>query len=450
MTLIKDLIDIPEQIHKDDFVLKLAEGVTRADSTLREYVVTPELRKCFDDALGFIRSGLQTKTSKATYLHGSFGSGKSHFMAVLHLILEGNSAARGIPELAPVVSKHNDWIAGKKFLLVPYHMIGSADMESGILGGYVEFIRRVHPEAPIPGVYRAEGLFRDAENLRKQMGDARFFGVLAGNAVVDSEFGDVDRVWDAPRFEAAVVAPPGSEERSQLISVLITKFFGSYDTQAGAHGEAFLSLDQGLSVMSKHAAALGYDGLILFLDELVLWLASRAADLKFVHQEGQKLAKLVEAQTPDRPVPVISFVARQRDLSELIGDAVPGADRLSFGDALKHWEGRFHKITLEDRNLPAIAEKRVLKVKGEGARHELDAAFEQTKSIREAVMNVLLTREGDRAMFRKVYPFSPALVQTLDRRLERAAARAHGLEGDDAASGRPSRDPQARRHCSRG
>ena len=28
-------------------------------------------------------------------------------------------------------------------------------------------------------------------------------------------------------------------------------------------------------------------------------------------------------------------------------------------------------------------------------------------------MNVLLTREGDRAMFRKVYPFSPALVQTL-------------------------------------
>ncbi len=106
-------------------------------------------------------------------------------------------------------------------------------------------------------------------------------------------------------------------------------------------------------------------------------------------------------------------MARQRDLSELIGDAVPGAERLNFADAMKHWEGRFHKITLEDRNLPAIAEKRVLKVKGEAARQELDAAFDQTKAIREAVMNILLTREGDRAMFRKVYPFSPALVQTL-------------------------------------
>ncbi|HEX7446336.1 MAG TPA: hypothetical protein VF306_02260, partial [Pirellulales bacterium] len=179
------------------------------------------------------------------------------------------------------------------------------------------------------------------------------------------------------------------------------------------HGDAFISLDKGLSVLSRHAGSLGYDAVILFLDELVLWLASHAADLKFVHQEGQKLAKLVEAQTPDRPIPMISFVARQRDLRELIGDAVPGADRLNFGDALKHWEGRFHKITLEDRNLPAIAQKRVLKCQSEAARAELDAAFEQTRKIREAVMNVLLTSEGDRRMFQQVYPFSPALVQTL-------------------------------------
>ena len=67
------------------------------------------------------------------------------------------------------------------------------------------------------------------------------------------------------------------------------------------------------------------------------------------------------------------------DLSELIGESVPGSERLNFSDALKHWEGRFHKITLEDRNLPAIAEKRVLKRKSEAARQELDAAFEQTK-----------------------------------------------------------------------
>jgi hypothetical protein len=97
----------------------------------------------------------------------------------------------------------------------------------------------------------------------------------------------------------------------------------------------------------------------------------------------------------------------------LIGDSVPGADRLNFSDALGWQEGRLHTITLEDRNLPAIAEKRVLKCNSEAARNELDAAFQQTEKIREPVMNTLLTSEGDRKMFRKVYPFSPALVQTL-------------------------------------
>jgi hypothetical protein len=411
--LIKDLIDIPEHIQRGDFVLRLAEGVNRAEETLRYYVVTPELRACFDNALSFINSALQSQTSKACYLHGSFGSGKSHFMAVLHLILQGNPAARSIPELAPVISKHNAWTQGKKFLLVPYHMIGEHNMESGILGGYVDFMRRTHPAAPIPGVYLAEGLFRDAQALRERMGDERFFATLSEGGGGDGGWGDLAARWDAARFEAALEEPPGAEERSQLISALVGTFFSSYDMQATYKGEAYLSLDKGLSVVSKHAASLGYDALILFLDELILWLASRAADLKFVHQEGQKLAKLVEAQTPDRPVPIISFVARQRDLSELIGETVTGAERLNFSDALKHWEGRFHTITLEDRNLPAIAERRVLKCKSTAARAELDAAFEQTAKIREAVMNTLLTSAGDREMFRKVYPFSPALVQTL-------------------------------------
>ncbi|MGV3722759.1 MAG: phage resistance protein, partial [Actinomycetota bacterium] len=413
MTLIKELIEIPERVQRGDFVLKLAEGVTHAEATLRDYVVTPELRECFGNALSFIQSALQSRTSKATYLHGSFGAGKSHFMAVLHLILQGNAAARGIPELAPVIAKHHDWTTGKRFLLVPYHMIGAHDMESGILGGYVEFVRRHHPEASIPGVYLAEGLFRDARNLREQLGDEKFFVGLSEGADEESGWGDLADQWDAARFESAMLAAPGQEERGRLISALIKRYFSSYDTQAGGRGEAFVSLDQGLSVISQHAKALGYDALILFLDELVLWLASHAADVGFIHREGQKLAKLVEAQSAERPIPVISFVARQRDLRELIGDTVPGADRLNFSDSLGHWEGRFHRIWLEDRNLPAIAQRRVLKCKSSAARQELDGEFEKTAALRQGVMNTLLTKEGDREMFRKVYPFSPALVQTL-------------------------------------
>ena len=175
MTLIKDLIDIPDRVQKGDFVLRLSEDIEYPERVLDNYVVTPELAKNFDAALTFIRSAVQGRTSKATYLHGSFGSGKSHFMAVLHLILQGHPAARAIPELAWVIQKHNDWLAGKRFLLVPYHMINAHDMESGILGGYVDFIRRKHPDKPIPPVYMSAAIINQAEAERANYGDEAFF-----------------------------------------------------------------------------------------------------------------------------------------------------------------------------------------------------------------------------------------------------------------------------------
>ena len=41
-------------------------------------------------------------------------------------------------------------------------MIGARDMESAILGGYADHVRRVHPDAPWPGVYLADDLFANA------------------------------------------------------------------------------------------------------------------------------------------------------------------------------------------------------------------------------------------------------------------------------------------------
>jgi hypothetical protein len=56
MTLLKELIDIQEHVNKGQFVLRLTEGVTDPKGTLDAYVVTPQLERCFDDALCFSRS----------------------------------------------------------------------------------------------------------------------------------------------------------------------------------------------------------------------------------------------------------------------------------------------------------------------------------------------------------------------------------------------------------
>ena len=417
-TYIKDLIEIPESVRGGDFVLKLTEGVAQPEATLRPYVVTQQLAGAFDISLDFIHAAVQGNSSKAAYLHGSFGAGKSHFMAVLHLLLQQQPAARAKEGLESVVGKHNPWLEGKKFLLVPYHMIGQPSMEAAVLGGYVRTVLALHPGAAIPPVYRTEGLFRDAQQLRTTMGDAPFFTRL-NRRMTDAQTGEADgwgeleSNWDAQNFEQAIASPPGTDERGRLVNVLVEEFFQSYTEVSRGSEEAFVSLDDGLSIISQHAQSLGYDALVLFLDELILWLATHAADQQFLSAEGPKVAKLVESENPNRPVPIVSFIARQRDLRELVGDSVSGAEQLHFTDSMKWWEARFDTITLEDRNLPEIAARRVLAPKSEAARQVIAQSWETTRKLRDEVFQVLLTPKADPDVFRKVYPFSPALVETL-------------------------------------
>lgn len=368
--------------------------------------MTPQLREAFDAALSLVGSAVKEKTSKAALLHGSFGSGKSHFMAVLYQLLKHDADARSVTELAPLVAKHDSWLGGRKFLLVPYHMIGAKNLESALFSGYVQRVKQLHPEAPIPEVYLSDRLFEDATRFRADLGDAAFFGRLNAGKSGTGGWGAIGASWDAASFEAALVAAHGSEARGRPSDLTRTFFTAFQDVLAGS-GEGFVPIDVGLSNLSRHAKSLGYDGLVLFLDELILWLLTQIADAAFVEREGAKLVKLVESGTHERPAPIVSFVARQRDLKELVGDFIPGAQKLSLADALRYMNDRFSLIRLEDRNLPAIVEKRLLAPKDEASRQLLEQAFAETDRLRPEVMASLLGKKGDRAAFRAVYPFSP-------------------------------------------
>ncbi len=411
-TLLRDLITIPEHVAKGDFVLKLTEGTdpAKVKATLDSYVVTPQLAVCFDESLKLVQSALKG-SSKAAYLHGSFGSGKSHFMAVLHFLLQGNADARSIRELGDVVARHTQWLAGKKFLMVPFHLIAAKDFESALFKGYTDYVQKHFPEAPYPPLFTSDALLANARQQCSSMGDDKFFARLnegKSGAGGGGGWGSFGAKWDASSFRQACQAPPTDEQRRRLVSDLVETHFPAMRSTT-----EFVSIDDGLSIMSAHAKSLGFDALILFLDELILWLASHAADVNFVSREAQKLPKLVESQNANRPIPIISFVARQRDLRELVGQHVAGAEKMGFVDVLSYWEGRFDTIKLEDRNLPVIAEKRILKPQSEAARGQIDQAFAQTQQFREEVMRVLLTTRSNRDDFRKLYPFSPALVETL-------------------------------------
>lgn len=52
--LIKDLINIPERIYANEFVIKLTEGIERPEETLDQYVVTAQLKRQYERALSLV------------------------------------------------------------------------------------------------------------------------------------------------------------------------------------------------------------------------------------------------------------------------------------------------------------------------------------------------------------------------------------------------------------
>jgi len=57
-----------------------------------------------------------------------------------------------------------------------------------------------------------------------------------------------------------------------LVSALVGTFFSSMADMANTQFGGYVEFDEGLRIMTQHAKDLGYDAIILFLDELILWL----------------------------------------------------------------------------------------------------------------------------------------------------------------------------------
>lgn len=420
-TLLKDVISIPERTGAEDYVLRLTEGVSgdRLEATLSEYVVTDQLTEAFDSALNQVAASVKDGTSRAAFLTGSFGSGKSHFMAVLHALLGGVPAARALEGLTPVVASYDDTLQDKKILRLAFHFLDAKSIEQCVLGGYVEQIRAAHPDAPLPAVHRSDALLQDAERMRERMGDADFFTSLSPSPTAGAASpwaGVLGNAWDLARYNAARDAAPDSPERAKLVDALVRTHFQSFTM-----GADFVDLDAGLSVISEHAKSLGYDAIVSFLDELVLWLSFRVRDLEFFGREAQKLTKFVEYNSA-RAIPLVTFVARQFDLRRYFDETAggSGSDQEAIDQAFRHQEGRFATIELGDGNLPYVAQQRLLRPKDADAARVIDAAFERLNATTGA-WDVLLDgvsvdgahRGADRDAFRRTYPFSPALVATL-------------------------------------
>jgi hypothetical protein len=409
--LLRDAITIPTEVRQGDLVFKLTDATEQSAETVARYVVTDQLLSAFGEAASLVGAAVKEHSSKAAFLSGSFGAGKSNFMGMLQLLLDANPEALARPELAPVVASMNEWRAGRRFLTVPFHLIGATSLDSAIFGSYVQHIAQRHPEAPLPDLFADEPILDNADSLRRTMGDPAFFAALNETDGGGDGWGDLGG-WDASRYDAARRQSVDGDDRRLLVQALLGTLLSAYAEGAAANREGYVDIDAGLAAISRHAHSLGYTGVILFLDELVLWLMSRMADPAFVAAEASKISKLVEASDAKRPAPLISIIARQRDLRDLIGSDVPGVERLGFVDQLNFQAGRFSDIVLNDSNLPVVAHHRLLQPVDRAGAEALAAAF-ASLALTDDQRDALRGESGTDADFALTYPFSPAFLNVV-------------------------------------
>ncbi|GAA2535801.1 hypothetical protein GCM10009860_15300 [Microbacterium mitrae] len=402
---LRDLIEIPERVEAADFVIKLDEGVARHTQTVKDYVVTDAIAEAIGEGLDLVAASLARQSSRGAFLDGSFGSGKSHYMAVLHLLLTGSLEARQIPGLAPTIAARQD-LLGHKLLALDYNLLGATSFEDAIFKGYLKTVAEKHPDAPAPILHASDALLVDARNMRAHMGDDAFFAGLGSG---DSAWGALASAWDAASFDAASTQRPGSPDRDRLVGDLIESYFSGY-----ARAGQWLPMEDGLQALSAHAKSLGYQGLVFMIDEIVLWLGQHLTNEDWVRTETEKVVQLAENAAANLPIPITSFLARQRDLRDFLGTHASGAERAAHAQVFEYWEERFSKIKLQAADLPKIVKQRLLQPKNPAAAATLQSALTEVKRD-YAAWGYLLSDDAhsDEKAFGDVYPFSPALVDTM-------------------------------------
>ncbi|MFJ3252927.1 hypothetical protein ACIPK9_08600 [Streptomyces sp. NPDC086771] len=238
---------------------------------------------------------------------------------------------------------------------MPSHMLGAKPLEQRVLGGYVSHIKALRPQATTPQAYRTDPLIEDVRSHRQRMGDEAFIQGLAGADYGDGPVGtepegDGDGWGDEFAWTPELLSTPLAAEELNGARSLST---GQPEHPGRATGESRAPRGSpaspgtpprtstvsarwtpGPAVITEHAKSLDCHGLIL-------GLANHVHDQKFVSRDADKTTSFVEGAHSRRAVPIVSFIARRRDVRwwTWVGykaDTTPAATLSSVADPLRH------------------------------------------------------------------------------------------------------------------
>jgi hypothetical protein len=394
-TTLDDAFVIPraEDLSALDFVIRL-DHASRTDAAQRlvdDYVVTPAVAAALPTLFGHLKAAVATKEPYGHVLHGGFGSGKSHLMTLLSLLLERNPAAWGKqhPLFDTLRQDHRDWVAQRNLLVVRVHMLSARRSGSTLDETLYEATNRAlvaQGKAP----FRVGGVAEVLEELRREAADygAAFWKRAAAANVAEGP------------EDLAAVEEAGEDAMSALAGAYLQMKGRTLQSEGlkPAWGE-------GLRRLAKHVKGQGFGGLVFLVDEFLLWLAEKAGEA-FVAAIND-MNTIVDFGGGGRDLSVCVIFARQRNIRDFFPD-LTSQDRIQ--EHLDHHAERFKDTKLQDVELRHIVAGRVLRERKDPA--AIAAAIARVKSTYDRALDDLVGEQGPEVLA-DVYPFHPALIDVL-------------------------------------
>jgi hypothetical protein len=405
-TTISDAFELPgpEDIWALGFVVKLRESDPGSDEVrqlIDDYVITPAVEKELPRILDNMKQVFDRGEEFGRFIHGSFGSGKSHFMTMLSLLLEGVQPAW--KKFRPLLNAHRDaqqskgrdaadheaWLSKAGLLVVRIHMLSIRGKNTGfdraVYEGFNAALKR-RGKATFEFL-NVDAIFDEVRREAKDYGDVVWKRLEAKSIVGGRD-----------DFEA--IASGSAQARERFARTWLTHK-GRDPSSAGVDPR----WSEGLCRMAEHAKSQGFGGIVLMIDEFLLWLGEKSAE-EFA-QEVNNLNVVVDHDTGQRATPMFAFVAVQRDIKEFFPDLV---DESKIHEQIDHHAERFKPfVRLQDVELRHIVRGRVLRPRDSAA---VQAAISSLSERHQKVLPALLAG-ADIDYLRDVYPFHPALIEML-------------------------------------
>ncbi|HEY64521.1 MAG TPA: hypothetical protein G4O02_08100 [Caldilineae bacterium] len=383
---IRDVIAIPPT--KPPLVVKVGEinDEERKAFHAREYVITDTVAEGLRRVVTSVaESADKGFPGQGIWVSGSFGTGKSHFLSFVGMLLRGEPAAwaREIPGLS---ADTRAILEKRPVFVVPCNSLDRPD--DFRLGLYEAVTRELERQnLPLVELTHFDCVIDWFESLAADT-PALWQTLFNRSLVVTSQ----------QEYEAQKATPQGREVLAREIATHIAP-------PAEVTRSSFaVEMAEGIRRITQHLKNHGFAAVTFLIDELTLFLINA----KDRTRPMVELKALLEAEGAD--LPVWALVVRHAPLEDVVRDVGK--------DILDNIKGRFagRDVDIQDVDLYEVLGQRVLKPV-DSQKQALDQAVQASLAqIPREQLDVLYDLYGQKRFeqaVRALYPFHPAIVDTL-------------------------------------